>query len=129
MELNKILYVDDEPDVRHVVLLSLETIGGYQVEAFESGADALEAAETFAPDLLLLDVMMPGLTGPETLAKLRELGATAQTPAIFLTAKAQTHEVEKLKQNESADVVPKPFDVMTLPTTIHGAWTKLADFT
>jgi CheY-like chemotaxis protein len=127
MELKKILYVDDEPDVRHIVLLSLGSIGGYQVQAYECGTAAIEAAENFAPDLLLLDVMMPGLTGPETLARLRELNITADTPAIFLTAKAQTHEVEKLKQNEGADVVAKPFDIMALPETIHGAWSRLSN--
>lgn len=94
MELRKILYVDDEPDMREIVVMSLEVVGGFEVRAFENGAAAIEDAVAYRPDLLLLDVMMPGTTGPETLSGLRRISVTAETPAIFLTAKAQRHDIE-----------------------------------
>ena len=126
MELRKILYVDDEPDMREIVVMSLEVVGGFEVRSFENGAAAIEDAVAYRPDLLLLDVMMPGMTGPETLSRLRRISVTAETPAIFLTAKAQRHDIETLRQNRRADVIPKPFDVMELPAAIHNAWSRLA---
>jgi len=68
--LQKILYVEDETDIQKVAKLALETVGGYEVLICGSGAEALEKAAGFEPDILLLDVMMPGMDGPDTLLAL-----------------------------------------------------------
>ena len=68
--LKKILYVEDEADIQKIAKLALETVGGFEVMICGSGAEALEKAPDFAPDILLLDVMMPGMDGPDTLTAL-----------------------------------------------------------
>ena len=87
--LARILYVEDEPDIRAIAQMALEAVGGFTVIACASGSEALANAPGASADLLLLDVMMPGMDGPSTLKALRELSATAQTPVIFMTAKVQ----------------------------------------
>lgn len=122
--LNRILYIEDEPDIQTVAKLALETIGGYVLEVCSSGSEAIAVAETFAPDLILLDVMMPGMDGPTTLKNLQEIKAIGNTPAIFMTAKVQADEVKQLKQCGAIDVIAKPFDPITLSETINGIWAK-----
>jgi CheY-like chemotaxis protein len=124
LALQRILHVDDEPDIRAVAKLALEALGGYQVESCESGADALAKAPAFRPDLLLLDVMMPGMDGPMTLEALRKLPGCADTPAVFMTAKAQPHEIEKFRSLGAIDVVTKPFDPMELCGQIAELWRR-----
>jgi CheY-like chemotaxis protein len=118
--LSRILVVEDEPDIQAVVRLTLAQLGGFQVEICGCGADALERAPVFAPDLILLDVMMPAMDGPSTLQALRARGVT--TPAIFMTAKAQPHEVAQYKALGALDVVTKPFDPMALPGHLRSIW-------
>lgn len=121
-ELPKILHVEDDPDIREIALMALEVVGGLDVEQCASGADALERAPGIAPGLLLLDVMMPGMSGDETLTALRKMPQFADTPAIFMTAKAQLSEVDRLKQLGALDVITKPFDPMTLADQILKIW-------
>lgn len=123
-KLVKILYVEDEPDIQTVAKLALEMIGGYTLAVCSSGAEALERAIEFKPQLLLLDVMMPGMDGPTTLKKLRELAQTAQTPAVFMTAKVQPGEVAQYKELGAIDVIPKPFDPMNLAKQVQAIWEK-----
>ena len=123
-ELKKILYVEDEPDIQAVARIALADVGGLTLEVCSSGKAALEKAADFKPDLLLLDVMMPEMDGPNTLEALRRLPATANTPAIFMTAKVQTHEVAHFKTIGVIDVVAKPFDPMTLAQTLRNIWQK-----
>ena len=118
----KILYVEDEADIRAVAEIALETVGGFTLCQFASGEAALAGAEACAPDLLLLDVMMPGMDGPTTLQRLRELPATAQTPAIFMTAKVQPTEIAYFKSLGALDVIAKPFDPMALAGQIQQIW-------
>lgn len=120
--LKRILYVEDEVDIQTIVKLSLETIGGYELRVFSSGKEALKEAKDFNPDLFLLDVMMPEMDGPETLKQLREIPELKDTPAVFITAKAQVHEVSKYKQLGVLDVVIKPFDPIELPQTLKAIW-------
>ncbi|MBI3529869.1 MAG: response regulator [Betaproteobacteria bacterium] len=120
--LQRILYVEDEPDIRAVARIALETVGGFQLLVCGSGQEALAAAPAFAPDLILLDVMMPGLDGPSTLAALRALPAFENTPIVFMTAKVQAHELVRYRQMGALDVIPKPFDPMTLAATVRGIW-------
>ena len=121
-KLMRILYVEDEPDIQTVARLALETLGGFTVEICSSGSEALQRAPVFQPQLILLDVMMPGMDGPTTLGKLRELPQFAATPVVFMTAKVQPSEVAGYKQIGAVDVIPKPFDPMTLSGQVQAIW-------
>ncbi|MDQ1080578.1 response regulator [Pseudoroseomonas cervicalis] len=122
--LSRILYVEDDADVRHLASFALKAVGGFTVEACASGEEALARAEGFAPQLLLLDVMMPGMDGPTTLERLRTLPGLATTPAIFMTAKVQPQEVARYRALGSLDVISKPFDPMTLPAALREIWAR-----
>lgn len=117
--MNRILYIEDEPDIREIAILSLREVGGFVVATASSGREALGMAATFGPDVILLDVMMPGMDGPETLRELRKKPETAQTPVIFMTAKVQSHEVGSYRKLGAVDVIPKPFDPMTLADQVR----------
>ena len=118
MIVNKVLLVDDDADIRRIGQLSLQAVGKWNVVLAASGAEALLAAEREAPDLILLDVMMPEMDGPTTLQRLRETKATAMIPVLFLTAKVQRNEVERFLQLGAQGVIRKPFDPMLLPKEI-----------
>lgn len=120
--LARILYVEDEPDIRAVAQMALEAVGGFSVIACASGNEALAAALTAAADLILLDVMMPGMDGPRTLGALRALPATADTPVIFMTAKVQPAEIAQFLALGAIDVIHKPFDPMELSDQIRRIW-------
>lgn len=124
MSLTRILYVEDEPDIRAVANIALEMVGGFQLLTCSSGQEALEKAEAFAPDFILLDVMMPGMDGPTTLQKLREIPAISAVPACFMTAKVQPSEIAYFKSLGALDVIPKPFDPMTLATQVRKIWER-----
>ena len=123
--LRRILLVEDDPDVQVVVTMALESIGGFSVLACSSGAEALARFGEFTPDLVLLDVMMPGLDGPATLESLRRLPAASETPVVFMTARVQGHEVTRYRELGAADVIAKPFDPMTLSDTVQSIWWNL----
>ncbi|MFC2968154.1 response regulator [Acidimangrovimonas pyrenivorans] len=123
-ELPKVMHVEDDMDIREIALIALETVGGLDVVQCESGAQALEMAPVEKPDLFLLDVMMPGMSGDETLLALRQMPEFADTPAIFMTAKAQQSEVDRLLEMGALDVITKPFDPMTLAEEILAIWRR-----
>ncbi|UTF60250.1 response regulator [Gilvimarinus sp. DA14] len=123
-KLEWILYVEDEPDIRAIAELALEEIGGYRLLSCASGAEALAAVQEQTPDLLLLDVMMPGMDGPETLHKLRELPQLGKVPAVFMTAKVQPSETAEYLALGAVDVIAKPFDPLTLASQIQDIWNK-----
>ena len=125
--LHRILHVEDEADIRTIAKLTLEAIGGFEVESCESGADAVACAEAFKADLILLDVMMPGMDGPITLAELRKLPGTANTPVIFMTAKAQPHEIARFLELGTVDVVTKPFDPQALCDHLTAVWRRIEE--
>jgi two-component system OmpR family response regulator len=122
--LTRILYVEDDADIRSVAGFALEVVGGFVLAACASGEEALAQAPGFAPQLLLLDVMMPGMDGPETLAALRGMPGTAATPAVFMTAKVQPQEVARYRALGAIDVISKPFDPMTLSDEIRAIWAR-----
>lgn len=122
--LEKIMLVEDDRDVRTIAVMSLEMVGGFKVMACESGEAALAEVESFAPQLILLDVMMPGMTGPETLTRLRALPASAATPVAFMTAKVQPDEIRKLLALGAIEVIAKPFDPMTMPDQVKALWAR-----
>jgi CheY-like chemotaxis protein len=117
----KVLIIDDEADIRRVVRLSLARIGGMDVADAGSGLEGVRQAESEQPDAILLDVLMPGMDGPTTLAALRSNPATAGIPVLFLTAKAMASELDRLKGLGAKAVLIKPFDPVTLPTQVKGA--------
>jgi len=120
--LSRILYVEDEPDIRAIAQMALEAVGGFTVIACASGQEALNAAPSSQAELLLLDVMMPGMDGPSTLKALREIPVTASTPVIFMTAKVQAAEVAAYKALGALQVISKPFDPIELSAQIQTIW-------
>jgi CheY-like chemotaxis protein len=121
--LHKILMVEDETDIQHIARVALEVVGGFEVEMCSGGVEALEKAALFAPDMIVLDVMMPVMDGPMTLAHLREIDGLQQTPIVFMTAKAQPDEVESYRAL-GASVISKPFDPMTLATDLRAIYER-----
>lgn len=118
----RVLLVDDEADIRTVARLSLERIGGWDVVEADGGEAALAALSREGPfDAVLLDVMMPGLDGPATLARLRDGRLPATVPVIFLTAKSQRAERERLLALGAAATIAKPFDPLALPAELERA--------
>ncbi len=117
--IHKILHVEDDPDIREIAKLALADLGGFEVLQCDSGELALEKAEAFAPDVIVLDMMMPGMTGIETLAGLRQIEALADTPAIFMTSKNVATEHQDVIREEAAGAIQKPFDPVTLPDQIR----------
>jgi two-component system, OmpR family, response regulator len=111
----RLLLVDDAEDIRAIARMSLERVGGWSVVAVASGEEALRAMRDGHPfEAVLLDVMMPGMDGPATLAGLRAGGLPAEVPVIFLTAKTQAGDRAQLLALGAAGVIAKPFDPLTL---------------
>jgi CheY-like chemotaxis protein len=108
------LIVDDDADIREVARLSLELIGGWEVSVAECGSDAIEHAWTRSPDVILLDVMMPGIDGVATLRDLADDPRTSHIPVIFLTAKTQVGERRRLEEAGACGLIAKPFDPLSL---------------
>jgi len=111
----KVLIIDDEDDIRRIACLSLTRVGKMEVVDASGGPEGVKKAASERPDAILLDVMMPGLDGPATLAALRSNPATAEIPVVFLTAKAMASEIERLLGLGARGVLTKPFDPMSLP--------------
>ncbi len=125
--LERILYVEDDHDVRDIGGIVLE-MAGFAVRACASGKEAVAVARegAFAADLVLLDVMMPDMDGPATLAQLRTIPAVATIPVVFLTAKAQPREVASLRALGAVDVLAKPFDPATLGEALRRIYAATA---
>lgn len=123
--LTHVLCVDDDPDILEVAQISLELVGGLTVTGLDSGTRCLAEAATIRPDLILLDVMMPGMDGPATLMALRADPDPVATPVIFMTARVQEVEVQHYLELGAVAVIPKPFDPMTLADQIKGIWSGL----
>ncbi|MBL4834687.1 MAG: response regulator [Pseudomonas sp.] len=121
-ELIRLMYVEDEPDIRAVAKLALEVVGGLTVRLCERGDKAIAMAQEFTPQMILLDVMMPGMDGPSTLKALRETPELKDVPVAFMTAKVQAHEIEQLKKLGAVGVIAKPFDPMTLAQQVRELW-------
>jgi len=117
----KMLLIEDDPDIRRIASLSLSRLGGMDVTTAAGGAEGLRQAAERPPDAILLDVMMPGMDGPATLAALRACPSTAAIPVMFLTAKAMASEVERLRSLGAVAVLTKPFDPLTLSAQVRAA--------
>ena len=110
----KVLYVDDEPDIREVATMALELDPELEIRSCGSGEEALRIAAEWRPDLVLLDVMMPGMDGPTTLARLRGLADVGDTKVVFITARAQSIDVDRLQNLGAQGIIAKPFDPLSL---------------
>lgn len=114
----RVLVVDDDRDIRDLVTFKLEQ-AGYEVRQAEDGLQALDAVREWGPDLVVLDVMMPGLSGIDVTRELRADPATAATPVILLTAKAQEADVETGFVTGADDYVVKPFSPRELVSRVQ----------
>ena len=124
-QLRTLLYVDDEPDIRHIVQMALGLAPELTIHTGDSGEQALTLAQQLRPDLILLDVMMPGLDGPGTLHRLRANPVSAGIPVVFMTAKAMPQEVARFRDMGAAGVIAKPFDPMRLAQQVFAIWNDL----
>lgn len=122
--MQRILYVEDDMDIQAVAKIALEMVGAFTVKICSSGEEAVKEAAIFGPDMILLDVMMPGMDGPTTLGQLRQQTALANVPVAFMTAKVQPQEVAHYLSLGACEVIPKPFDPMTLAQQVKEAWQK-----
>jgi len=125
-KLQSVLYVDDDPDICEIVQTALCLIAGLTVHTAGSGERAIELAHELRPDLVLMDVMMPGLDGPSTLQRMRESAPLASIPVIFLTAKVLPAEVARFHQLGAIGVIGKPFDPLAIGNDLCALW-KEAD--
>lgn len=122
--LKRLLYAEDEPDIRAVAQIALQHIGGFELLTCDSGEQAVREALAFAPDMVLLDVMMPGMDGPGTLRALRAMPGMEGVPVAFMTAKVQPNEVAQFVAMGAVDVIAKPFDPMTLADQVRALWER-----
>lgn len=118
----KILHVDDEADIRAITKLALESIGGFNVTSCASGTEAIAAVADVAPELIVMDVMMPEMDGPTTFRALQNIPDANQIPVIFMTAKTQKDEIESLMALGAIGVIAKPFDPVQLSKEVERIW-------
>lgn len=119
MEINNVLLVDDDKNIRFLAQMCLQDIAGWKVELASSGIEALDILEKSQPDLILLDVMMPGMDGKTTFTKLKENPKLSEIPVIFMTASVQSHEMQAYLDLGAIGVLVKPFDPMILSDQIR----------
>lgn len=117
--MHRLLFADDDPDIRAVAAMSLRMVGGFHVTLASSGHEAFAAALRQAPDLILLDMMMPGMDGLETVRQLRHQPTLAAIPVVFMTAKVQARDRDEMLAAGALGVIAKPFDPMDLPTQVR----------
>ena len=115
-----ILCVDDEEDIQEVVKLCLEMAGGFTIDTCGGGGDALVYLAHTRPDLILLDVMMPGMDGPATFSAMKNRGM--DIPVVFMTARVRGAEVSQYLDMGAAGVIPKPFDPVSLANEVQQLW-------
>lgn len=124
--LKKIMLVEDDPDIQLITRLSLEVGGGYEVRVCGSGAEAVDSASVYTPDLILLDVMMPGMDGLATMDALRRLPEVAATPVVFFTANTQAQVRQDLLRHGALDIIIKPVEPHALVEQIRALWQRFA---
>jgi CheY-like chemotaxis protein len=114
VKLTRVLVVEDDVDIQKVIRMSLKMRGVSEVVVVESGRECLERLGGFAPDVILLDVMMPHVDGYETCRQLKQDPATRAIPVVFLTARVQKADRERGMKLGALGYLTKPFDPMTL---------------
>jgi CheY-like chemotaxis protein len=124
----RVLHVDDDADIREVVEGSLALDPDFATRSCASGDEALAVAAEWFPDIILLDVMMPVMDGPTTLAGLRRNPRTAGIPVVFMTARAQSRELDLFRSYGAAGVIAKPFNPITLAPEVRHYVRPAADW-
>ncbi len=127
--LNRVLIVEDEDDIREITRHLLEVLGGFTVKECVNGQQALDNLDSFKPDLILCDVMMPVMDGITTLEKLKEMPHMDSVPFVFMSARVQKHEVESYLEMGAAAVINKPFDPTTLSDRLREIWAGMENST
>lgn len=122
--LRRVLHVDDDESIRAVARVALESIGGLEVLSCASGRAAIKQVLDFVPELLLIDVMMPDMDGPTTLAELAGVIDLARLPVVFMTAKTRSGDHQRYLDLGATAVIVKPFDPMTLANQLESIWTR-----
>ena len=120
--LKKILYIEDERDIQEISKIALGDIGGYELEVCSSGEEAIDKGPAFLPDLIILDVMMPGMDGIATFNALQKIPSTKLVPVVFMTAKIQQSEIQIYLNMGAIGIIHKPFDPMTLADKVKEIW-------
>jgi two-component system OmpR family response regulator len=126
-QLKTLLYVDDDSDIREIVEIALGLIDNLSVHTCASGDEALKLIPTLNPDLVLLDVMMPGMDGPAVFSRMRANTEWPNCPVIFMTAKALPREIAHFRELGAAGVIAKPFDPMELGRQVLQIWERPND--
>lgn len=126
MKIEKVMIVDDDADIQAVARMALEIVSGWTVECVSEPENAIATATDWHPDVILLDWMMPNMTGLEVFEELRNNSATAQIPVIFMTAKVQPQDRETVAEL-GRDVIAKPFDPLLLGSQIEASVNGNAD--
>ena len=121
----RICYVEDDEDIRRIVRMSLEKLGKMTVEVVGDPLAAIEAINSFKPDLVMLDWMMPGLDGPSLFRQMKLRPETKSLPVVFITAKASSAEMNELMALGAAGAISKPFSPKDLPDQLREIWKKL----
>lgn len=120
METKRILIIDDEPAIRTIVEIALQTITGWEVLTAASGLEGIIIAETERPDGILLDMMMPEMDGIRTFHEMQANAITRSIPVIIVTAKPQmTGELSPLTSLPIAGIISKPFRASELVEKIR----------
>lgn len=119
----QIVHVDDDVDILAVLKVALEALGSYCVTSFSSGAEALENLGVISPDLIILDLSMPGMDGREVIRKITQDQALGDTPVVFLTAQKSEATTRELLELGAVAVLPKPFD----PFSFHHEITSILE--
>ncbi len=120
--LRRLLYLEDDPLIAELALMALEDLGGLTVRHCGSGREAVDAAPVFAPQLMLFDVMLPDMDGPQTFGHIKGLATCSHVPVIFMTAKAQKHQEQAYLDLGACGVIAKPFDPLTLSEQVQALW-------
>lgn len=121
MTTKRILVVDNEQYIQEVAQICLETVAGWEVMTASSGKEGITKAETYQPDAILLDVMMPDMDGITTFERLQANPATKGIPVIFLTAKIQSTDRHRYAQMGIMTAIAKPFNPLELASEVSTA--------
>jgi two-component system alkaline phosphatase synthesis response regulator PhoP len=121
----KILIAEDERDIRELIAFSLQGLGGFSVVQASNGVDAVERAAAELPDLILMDVRMPRMTGYEACKKLKENDSTKSIPVIFLSAKGQESEIQQGLNAGAEEYILKPFAPDELVNQVRGVLKRI----
>jgi two-component system, OmpR family, response regulator len=123
-ELEHVLCVEDDPHLRQLLQLALETVGGMQVTLCARGEEALAALRESTPDLLLLDVHLPGLSGPAILAAVQAEPSTETPPVIYMTGTLDDDQLAQLRGPGVLEVISKPFEPLALADRLRAIWRR-----